>query len=138
MSQYAMPKRGGIPVMVRSKLSPSFTTPMAAQSVANLPEGDDWLYELKLDGSLYSRIARSAGRVLARDPVLMHLGPLPESISLAPGQELEGDFDLNHLPGGPYPRNENLLLLWSHGLAIAGRTDGVRITGITLLPKRTH
>ena len=26
---------------------------MAAQSVTELPEGDDWLYELKLDGSSY-------------------------------------------------------------------------------------
>jgi hypothetical protein len=27
---------------------------MAAQPVTKLPEGDDWLYELKLDGSPYS------------------------------------------------------------------------------------
>jgi hypothetical protein len=27
---------------------------MAAQSVAELPESDDWIYELKLDGSPYS------------------------------------------------------------------------------------
>ena len=80
----------------------------------------------------------AAGRVLPRNPVLMHLGLPPESISLAAGQALEGDFDLNQLPGGPYPRDENLLLLWSHGLAIAGRTEGVRVTGITLLPKRIH
>ena len=29
--------------------------PMAAQPVSALPEGDDWLYEIKLDGSPYSR-----------------------------------------------------------------------------------
>jgi DNA ligase D-like protein (predicted ligase) len=29
---------------------PAFVVPMAAQPVAKLPEGDDWLYELKLDG----------------------------------------------------------------------------------------
>jgi bifunctional non-homologous end joining protein LigD len=29
---------------------PAFVTPMAAQVVKKLPEGDDWLYELKFDG----------------------------------------------------------------------------------------
>jgi ATP-dependent DNA ligase len=32
---------------------PRFIVPTAAQSVTKLPEGDDWLYELKLDGSPY-------------------------------------------------------------------------------------
>jgi hypothetical protein len=39
---------------------PSFVVPMAAQPVANLPEGDDWLYELKLDGSPYSAAVSAA------------------------------------------------------------------------------
>src|SRR5688500_14742808 len=29
---------------------PAFVTPMAAQVVKKLPEGDDWMYELKFDG----------------------------------------------------------------------------------------
>ena len=29
---------------------PAFITPMAAQVVKKLPEGDDWTYELKFDG----------------------------------------------------------------------------------------
>ena len=29
---------------------PAFVTPMAAQVVKRLPEGDDWIYELKVDG----------------------------------------------------------------------------------------
>jgi bifunctional non-homologous end joining protein LigD len=29
---------------------PSFVTPMAAHTIAKLPEGGEWLYELKLDG----------------------------------------------------------------------------------------
>lgn len=33
--------------------SPAFITPMAAVVVKALPEGDDWIYELKLDGSPY-------------------------------------------------------------------------------------
>jgi hypothetical protein len=34
--------------------TPSFVTPMAAHTVVQLSEGDEWLYELKLDGSPYS------------------------------------------------------------------------------------
>jgi hypothetical protein len=79
-----------------------------------------------------------AGRALPIEPVLEQLVSKPQSISLAPGQSLEGDFDLKYLPGGPFPRDEDLLLLWSHGLAIGGRTEGVNLTGITLLPKRVH
>ena len=33
-----------------SHTAPAFATPMAAQLVAELPEGDDWTYEAKLDG----------------------------------------------------------------------------------------
>jgi ATP-dependent DNA ligase len=29
---------------------PAFVTPMAAQVVKRLPEGDEWVYELKFDG----------------------------------------------------------------------------------------
>ena len=32
------------------RVSPAFVTPMAAQVVKKLPEGDDWIYELKFDG----------------------------------------------------------------------------------------
>ena len=32
------------------RTSPAFITPMAAQVVKKLPEGPDWIYELKFDG----------------------------------------------------------------------------------------
>src|ERR1051325_5564648 len=32
------------------KSKPMFLVPMAAEAVSALPEGDDWLYEPKLDG----------------------------------------------------------------------------------------
>ena len=32
------------------RVTPAFVTPMAAQVVKRLPEGDDWTYELKFDG----------------------------------------------------------------------------------------
>ena len=36
--------------VARSSKVPAFVTPMAAVAVTELPEGDNWLYELKLDG----------------------------------------------------------------------------------------
>ena len=34
----------------RSRRSPSFVSPMTARLVESLPEGDDWVYEVKFDG----------------------------------------------------------------------------------------
>jgi bifunctional non-homologous end joining protein LigD len=42
-----------------SPLLPAFIEPMAARAVAHLPEGADWLYELKLDG--YRALLRKSG-----------------------------------------------------------------------------
>jgi ATP-dependent DNA ligase len=39
--------------LLKPRTVPAFVTTMAAQSVAELPESDDWIYELKLDGSPY-------------------------------------------------------------------------------------
>src|SRR5688500_14950766 len=33
-----------------TRIPPAFVMPMAAQVVKRLPEGDDWIYELKFDG----------------------------------------------------------------------------------------
>jgi len=38
------------PALKRLRATPTFVTPMAAQVVKRLPEGDDWIYELKFDG----------------------------------------------------------------------------------------
>src|SRR5215213_5788502 len=34
----------------RHRTAPVFVTPMAAQLVKDLPEGDEWIYEIKFDG----------------------------------------------------------------------------------------
>ena len=34
----------------RPRAKPVFVTPMAAQVVKRLPDGDEWVYELKFDG----------------------------------------------------------------------------------------
>jgi bifunctional non-homologous end joining protein LigD len=41
---------GERPLTPRPRKAPAFVTPMAALAVKNLPEGDEWLYELKWDG----------------------------------------------------------------------------------------
>ena len=46
--------------VARSSKVPEFVTPMAAISAAELPEGEEWLYELKLDGSSYSATVRDS------------------------------------------------------------------------------
>jgi hypothetical protein len=52
---------------------------MAAQAVSKLPEGEDWLYEVKLDGSPDSSAVidclvmlpiRKAGYAVNREPVV--------------------------------------------------------------------
>ena len=42
------PRKGSRSTAQRT--GPAFVTPMAAQVVKKLPEGDDWIYELKFDG----------------------------------------------------------------------------------------
>jgi ATP-dependent DNA ligase len=37
---------------------PAFVTPMAAQVVKKLPEGDEWIYELKFDGWSANHLTR--------------------------------------------------------------------------------
>ena len=34
----------------KAQTAPAFVIPMAAVAVKQLPEGDDWLYEVKWDG----------------------------------------------------------------------------------------
>jgi bifunctional non-homologous end joining protein LigD len=45
-------KRRPVPALRSSptRKAPAFVTPMAAQVVKSLPEGNDWIYELKFDG----------------------------------------------------------------------------------------
>src|SRR5688572_2747476 len=38
------------PRSATTRIPPAFVTPMAAQVVKRLPDGDDWSYELKFDG----------------------------------------------------------------------------------------
>jgi DNA ligase D-like protein (predicted ligase) len=44
------PKLATAPPAAPMRKTPAFVIPMAAQVVQKLPEGDDWIYELKFDG----------------------------------------------------------------------------------------
>jgi len=77
------------------------------------------------------------GQVLpAPPPVVIQIVAEPAFLSIAPGETLEGDLDLEHFPIGGTPRNEDLLLIWSHPLEISGQAPNVWLSGITFLPKR--
>src|SRR5262249_42466141 len=45
-----LPYDGGVARSPKLSTTPTFVIPMAAVPVTELPEGPDWLYELKLDG----------------------------------------------------------------------------------------
>jgi ATP-dependent DNA ligase len=45
-----------------SKTTIPFTPPMECPPVANIPEGEVWVYELKLDGYRASRVDRLESR----------------------------------------------------------------------------
>jgi hypothetical protein len=85
------------------------------------------------------RTVTAQGKVLPRYPpiVIQSMG-LPQFVSVASGEILEGDVDFAYMPVGELPRGEDLLLLWSHGLGIDRGARHAVLTGITLLPKRSH
>jgi len=70
------------PVAPSSKANAAcaFVTPMAAVPVAELPTGDDWLYELKLDGSPYSSIVIDSRMSVDLDCVCPTDGCRPEAV----------------------------------------------------------
>ena len=75
-------KRGPPPKGSRSapqRTSPAFVTPMAAQVVKRLPEGDDWVYELKFDG-YRALIIKDEQRVELRSRKNKDLDRVPSSI----------------------------------------------------------
>ena len=85
-------KRGSPPKESRStpqRTSPAFVTPMAAQVVKRLPEGDDWIYELKFDG-YRALIIKDKQRVELRSRKNKDLTGMYRGIAAA-GQQLKAD-----------------------------------------------
>ena len=55
----------GVPRSARPHARPSFVEPMSARVVETLPEGDDWSYEVKLDG--YRALVINPGATVYQD-----------------------------------------------------------------------
>jgi DNA ligase D-like protein (predicted ligase) len=73
-----------MPGSLKSRAEPTFVTPMAAAAVTELPQGDEWLYELKLDG-YRALVLRVGGRVQIRsrnDKDLTRMYPTVASAAL--------------------------------------------------------
>ena len=70
-------------------MSPAFVTSMAAQVVKKLPEGDDWVYELKFDG-YRTLIIKDDQRVELRSRKDKDLTGMYRGIAAA-GQRLKAD-----------------------------------------------
>src|SRR6185312_11687458 len=62
--------------------APAFVTPMAAAAVKQLPEGDEWLYEVKFDG-YRSLIIRDGSRVELQSRNHKNLTPMYPGIAAA-------------------------------------------------------
>lgn len=103
----------------------------------------------------FGTLVTSTGRTFAIGPgVMAYIMGEPHPFFLAPGEVVEGEFELKYLPGRltvgpPIPRDEDTLLLWSYGLGSYGETlprdaskydarqmQIVRLVGITFLPKQ--
>ena len=81
------PPKGSRPT--RQRTSPAFVTPMAAQVVKTLPEGDDWVYELKFDG-YRALVIKDEQRVELRSRKNKDLTGMYRGIAAA-GQRLKAD-----------------------------------------------
>jgi|KBSSwiStaDraftv2_1062776.scaffolds.fasta_scaffold52565_3 hypothetical protein len=85
------------------------------------------------------RTVTAQGKVLPRyPPIVIQMVDPSQFVSVASGAILEGDVDLAYVPIHELPRNEDLLLLWSHGLSIARGAQHAVLSGVTLMPKRPH
>ena len=62
-------------VVSQPRTSPVFVTPMAAHAVEKLPEGPEWLYELKFEGSPYAGAVITHRRLLGTLVVRKKVNP---------------------------------------------------------------
>jgi len=83
-------------------------------------------------------VVSTAGRVhlLANPVVVENVGP-PMWVSIAPDVTLQGDVDLQYVPLD-LPRDRDLLLLWSHSVALNRDAEHVMVSGVTFLPRRSR
>jgi hypothetical protein len=77
------------------------------------------------------------GAVIHRDSIVLQLQGAEIWVSLAPGATLEGDIEMKYLPFQELPRDHDLLLLWSHSVALNRGAEYVFVSGVSFLPNRS-
>jgi bifunctional non-homologous end joining protein LigD len=136
------------PASILQRATPAFMTPMAAQVVKHLPEGDDWIYELKFDG-YRALILKDGERVEIRSRKDKHLTTMYPGV-VAAGQRLNADqavidgeivaLDPQGSPSfqalqhrGSHPAHQ--IVFYAFDLL---HLDGKDLTGEPLLKRRTR
>ena len=101
-------------------------------------EVDSSYLPCKTPQSFSFSVVSTAGRVhlLANPVVVENVGP-PMWVSIAPDVTLQGDVDLQYVPLD-LPRDLDLLLLWSHSVALNRGAEHVMVSGVTFLPRRSR
>jgi bifunctional non-homologous end joining protein LigD len=125
------------------RAKPVFVTPMAAQVVKRLPEGDDWTYELKFDG-YRALIIKDKRRVELRSRKNKDLTGMYRGITAA-GSRLNADEAVVALDAQGSPSFQALQHRGSHpGHQIVFyafdllHLDGKNLTGEPLLKRRAR
>jgi hypothetical protein len=73
------------------------------------------------------------GKVVRRSPIISVLSNPPSPMTVAVGKSVEGEFETQYLPFDSLPRSQDLLLLWSYGIAIP---DTHFLSGTMVLKRR--
>lgn len=80
----------------------------------------------------------ASGQVVHRNAQVMQISSsTPQPLSIAPGESVQGDIDLDSMPIHDLPRREDILLLWSYGLGDGGSHAHYFLNGITLLEEKS-
>jgi hypothetical protein len=79
----------------------------------------------------------ASGRVVHRNALVSQISNFPSPVSIASGESMVGAIDLGVMPITDLPRDEDLLLVWSYGLADGGSDAQYFLRGITLLKRKS-
>lgn len=80
----------------------------------------------------------ASGQVVHRNAQVMQISSsTPQPVSIASGESVQGDIDLDSMPIHGLPRREEILLLWSYGLGDGGSGAHYFLSGITLLEEKS-
>ena len=78
----------------------------------------------------------ASGKVVHRGQRPIELEPaseLPSSLTVSPGNAIEGDMSLHEMPNSGLPTNEDLLLIWSTTIRVLNSDTAEELRGVTFL-----